>query len=144
MVADTPDAPFVLGRLGDWRPLFGEEFSGRIAYRTAFESPTAGAAELDLGEVHNCCSVRLNGKDAGMRYAPPHRFRVELAKGTNVLEVTVANSLANALAPTPVQEYVRKRFSVNKHYASYAEKFNVLGHESGLYGPVRLTFGKGE
>ena len=144
MVADTPDAPFVLGRLGDWRPLFGEEFSGRIAYRTAFESPTAGAAELDLGEVHNCCSVRLNGKDVGMRYAPPHRFRVELAKGTNVLEVTVANSLANALAPTPVQEYVRKRFSVNKHYASYAEKFNVLGHESGLYGPVRLTFGKGE
>ena len=138
-MTDTPDAPFALGRLGDWRPLFGEEFSGRIAYRTAFDSPAAGEAELDLGEVHNCCTVRLNGKDVGMRYAPPYRFRVELAKGANVLEVTVANSLANALASEAVQECVRKRFKVKSHYAKYAQQFNGQGHESGLYGPVRLT-----
>jgi len=140
VVEDFPDAAFAFGRLGDWRMSFGEEFSGRVAYRKTFVSPCAGAAELDLGDVCNGCSVKMNGRPAGAGYGRPYRFAVEVEKGTNVLEVTVANSLVNALSPQYVRDYIYSAFPPRSYYERFATVFNRDGHESGLIGPVRLAF----
>ena len=137
------NTPALDTKLGDWRDLLGEEFSGRVAYRAAFDSPAAGAAELDLGEVHNCCSVRLNGEDLGAKYAGPYRWRATLRRGINKLEVTVANAPVNALAPPHFRRYVAAAFPPESAYEKRVRKFNESGHESGLYGPVRVTLGDG-
>ena len=131
-------APFLATKLGDWRDVLGEEFSGRVVYRVAFESPVAGEAELDLGEVHNCCSVRLNGQPVGAKYAGPYTWRVALRRGVNKLEVTVANAPVNALAPSHFRRYVTAAFPPESPYEKRVRKFNESGHESGLYGPVRV------
>ena len=130
------NAPFLATKLGDWRDLLGEEFSGRVIYRVAFNSPAEGEAELDLGEVHNCCSVRLNGQDIGAKYAGPYTWRAALRRGVNKLEVTVANAPVNALAPLHFRRYVAAAFPPESSYEKRVRKFNECGHESGLYGPV--------
>ena len=123
--------------------MLGEEFSGQAVYRAAFESPAAGDAELDLGEVHNCCSVKLNGGDVGVKYAGPYRWRVVLRQGSNKLEVTVANAPVNALSPSHFRRYVAAAYPPESPYERRVKVFNADGHESGLYGPVRVRLQKG-
>ena len=131
------NSPALATNLGDWRDVLGEEFSGRVTYRVAFRSPAAGEAELDLGEVHNCCAVKLNGQDIGAKYAGPYTWRVPLRRGVNELEVMVANAPVNALAPAHFRRYVAAAFPPESPYEKRVRKFNESGHESGLYGPVR-------
>jgi hypothetical protein len=131
------NSPALSTNLGDWRDVLGEEFSGRVTYRVAFRSPAAGEAELDLGEVHNCCAVKLNGQDIGAKYAGPYTWRVPLRRGVNELEVMVANAPVNALAPAHFRRYVAAAFPPESPYEKRVRKFNESGHESGLYGPVR-------
>ena len=51
-------------RLGDWRPLFGEHFSGKALYELRFDGGRRpGRALLDLGKVVWTCQVRFNGKE---------------------------------------------------------------------------------
>ena len=142
-VVECQDAPKLGIRLGDWRDVLGEEFSGQVVYRAAFDSPAAGDAELDLGEVHNCCSVKLNGGDVGVKYAGPYRWRVVLRQGRNSLEVTVANAPVNALSPSHFRRYVAAAYPPESPYEWRVKVFNADGHESGLYGPVRVRLQKG-
>jgi len=123
-------------RLGDWRALFGTNFSGRAVYRTAFTA-AGGEAELDLGRVGVCAAARLNGRDLAPRFAPPFRWRVPLVAGTNVLEVTVGNTLANAMIPELDRlgrEYPPKTVYAPRELAFYAQDDLA----SGLMGPVTL------
>lgn len=138
VVDDLSASAFAAGRLGDWRAAFGEEFSGRVAYRTRFVSPRRARGILDLGEVKNACEVSLNGRRVGIGYGAPYRFEVEVEEGENVLEVVVANSLVNALAPRHVRDYIYEAFPPRSYYERYAETFNRDGHGSGLYGPVSI------
>ena len=137
-IVEYPDAPKLGIQLGDWRDVLGEEFSGHVVYRTSFDSPAAGDAVLDLGEVHNCCAVRLNGSDVGSKYAGPYVWRVSLRQGVNKLEVAVANAPVNALAPQHFRRYVAAAYPPESPYEWRVGKFNADGHESGLYGPVRV------
>ena len=115
-IVECKDAPKLGIQLGDWRDVLGEEFSGQVVYRAAFDSPAAGDAELDLGEVHNCCSVKLNGSDVGIKYAGPYRWRVVLRQGVNKLEVTVANAPVNALSPPHFRRYVAAAYPPESPY----------------------------
>ena len=51
---------------------------------------------LDLGEVYESAQVFINGKEAGVRVAPPYWFDISklVVQGSNSIEVLVANTLA--------------------------------------------------
>ena len=138
---EHPDCSAEQGRPcapGDWGATLGTNFSGRAVYRVAFAAE-GGAAELDLGEVGVCASARLNGRELEPRFAPPFRWEVSLAAGTNVLEVTVANTLANALVPELGR--IGRDFPPESSWSFREEAFYAKdGFASGLIGPVTLGF----
>ncbi len=83
--------------------------------------------------------MRLNGQPVGAKYAGPYTWRVALRRGVNKLEVTVANAPVNALAPSHFRRYVTAAFPPESPYEKRVRQFNASGHESGLYGPVRVN-----
>lgn len=79
-------------------------FSGTATYVKEIRVPSKmisknKAVILDLGEVKNVASVRLNGKDLGVLWKPPFRVDVTcvLKSGKNRLEIKVTNLWANRL-----------------------------------------------
>ncbi|MFA4943074.1 MAG: hypothetical protein WC789_00035 [Lentisphaeria bacterium] len=72
-------------------------FAGTVSYATAVQLDTAEVV-LDLGEVQEVASVRLNGVPLGTRLTPPYRFALAPAAriGANQLEVEVVTTLAPA------------------------------------------------
>lgn len=90
---------------GDWSQIDGlATYSGGAWYRKRITVP-AGAAHVsvDLGRVVSSAELRVNGKTAGVRVAPPYVFDItELAKpGENQIEVLVYNTLANIYQMVP-------------------------------------------
>ena len=124
--------------LGDWRETFGGAFSGKAVYRIEFESEESREAVLDLGRVCWCAGVRLNGKDAGSRFFGPFRWEVSLAKGRNVLEVTVANLLSTYLGNSEVRARIKAAHKPHPLYEKYHGEADLRNRESGLFGPVVL------
>ena len=126
-------------RLGDWRPVLGDHFSGTAVYRTTFDAETSGRALLDLGRVCWTCSVTLNGQPVGTRFFGPYRFAVDVKKGENVLEVTVANLLANALSDDRVRDRIGRDFPPLSGYDIRQRPFDRDNNVSGLFGPVTIV-----
>ena len=123
-------------QLGDWRSFFGTNFSGRAIYRLDFTAPKS-KAELDLGKVGVCASVRLNGRLLTPRFFPPFRWLVDLEFGTNELEVAVGNTLANALVPE--LDRIGREFPPPSSWAARENAFYEKDDlASGLIGPVTL------
>lgn len=91
--------------LTDWRDLDGlADFSGTATYSTTFTLPSDRAWEkrhisLDLGQVHDCAYVRVNGHDLGLLIAPPFTVDItsHLVAGENRLDITIMNTLNNAM-----------------------------------------------
>ena len=108
-----------------------------ILYRVEFECDEAGEFWLDLGVVKWCCAARLNGQDLGTRFFGPYRWRVKTVKGRNVLEVTVANMLCNALGDE-VRDRIVRDFPPCSGYDIRQRVFDHENNESGLFGPVTL------
>ena len=127
--------------LGDWRGVLGETFSGKAAYRVEFVSDSEGDALLDLGDVKWCAAVRLNGKGLDARFFGPFRWPVTLKHGRNVLEVEVANLLVNQVGNDAIRDRIIRDFQPNGTYDRFQRPFDRLNHESGLFGPVTITFG---
>jgi beta-galactosidase/beta-glucuronidase len=113
-------------RLGDWSQLgILTNYSGGVRYEshvTLTREESQGKALLDLGRVVATAEVRVNGKPAGVRVAPPWRVDVTglLKKGENTVEVLVYNTLAN-------------------HYQTVPSNYRG-SPVSGLLGPVRLLW----
>ena len=132
----NPQTSAVPCELGDWGCHFGTNFSGRAVYRTEFFS-ASGEAYVDLGKVGVCAEASLNGKKLPPKFFGPFRWAVTLEAGTNVLEVIVGNTLANALIPE--LERIGREFPPPSSYAfrerAFYEKDDL---SSGLIGPVRL------
>ena len=124
--------------LGDWRGVLDGTFSGKALYRVEFDSSAEGSALLDLGDVKWCASPRLNGADLGARFFGPFRWPVSLKKGRNVLEVTVANLLANQVGDDAIRDRILQNFKPNGQYDRFQRPFDRLNHESGLFGPVTI------
>ena len=77
-------------------PKFRPDFSGKMKYNFTFEAKhREGRVLLDLGEVGQNATLRLNGVDCGIRICRPYAFDVTdcLRDGENVAEVVVSNTL---------------------------------------------------
>ena len=127
--------------LGDWLATLGKDFSGDARYTISFRcSAPEKAAFLDLGRV--CCAacVTLNGKKLGRRSWSPYIFEVgnALKRGLNRLEITVTNTLANAISDDSVEEHWKKDFPPESPYEWQQRVFERDELASGLFGPVRL------
>jgi hypothetical protein len=145
----------VMKQLTDWTDCQGlENFSGTATYRTEFDwKPEPGDRKpeiiLDLGEVHEVASVRINGQAAGKVWMQPYRLDIseQIKPGKNVLEITVANLLWNYAAglkePTPVPAALQAHYgeASNPRYSGWSSLQDIKKHKkapmaSGLIGPV--------
>ena len=130
--------------LGDWsqRTEPGiKYYSGKALYRKTFEFPdklpTSGQKYIfDLGAVKNLARVRLNGLDLGVVWCAPWRVDASsaLVKGTNRLEIEVANLWPNRLiGDLSLPENQRIAWTTRNPY----QKDSPL-LPSGLLGPVTV------
>jgi hypothetical protein len=93
--------------LGDWSQAGALEcYSGGAWYRktvTLTPAQARGGITLDLGKVVSTAEVRVNGKIAGVRIAPPWRVDIsqQVQPGVNRIEVLVYNTLANHYLTIP-------------------------------------------
>jgi hypothetical protein len=112
--------------LGDWSQGSALEcYSGGAWYRKSVNLSPAQCGSrvvLDLGEVVATAEVRVNGRTAGIRVAPPWKLDIteHVKAGDNRIEILVYNTLAN-------------------HYLTVPTKYRG-NPKSGLLGPVRLEF----
>jgi hypothetical protein len=110
--------------LGDWSRIDGlASYSGGAWYRTRAalsREQAAGRIVLDLGSVNASAEVRVNGKPAGIKVAPPWKLDISklVEPGENRIEVLVFNTLAN-------------------HYSTIPTRYGGP-LVSGLLGPVRI------
>lgn len=148
-------------------------FSGVTTYTATFTLPAAPAAGeeclLDLGEVHDLASVRVNGANCGTLWTAPWTVRVtpHVHAGRNELAIAVANTWVNrligdeALPADAVYEAKGSIFTVGRMLefpawwndpaavkARQRVTFPVWRHykaddpllPSGLAGPVRIRY----
>ncbi len=93
--------------LGDWAKAGAlEHYSGGAWYRKSFvlePDGLDGRVTLDLGEVVSSAEVRVNGRQAGVRVAPPWRLDISgyVRPGENRLEILVYNTLGNHYGTIP-------------------------------------------
>jgi hypothetical protein len=94
--------------LVDWtqRPEAGiKHFSGKAIYRQTFTVPATQTSDLrnqtylDLGEVRDLATVRLNGRELGTLWLAPWRVDITgvIRAGENTLEIEVVNVWNNRL-----------------------------------------------
>jgi hypothetical protein len=79
-------------------------FSGTATYTKTVQAPASWFKPgqhiwIDLGKVRDIAEVKVNGKPAGLTWAPPYRVDVSAAlkPGANRLEVNVTNEWTNRL-----------------------------------------------
>ncbi|MDR0891295.1 MAG: DNA-binding protein [Mediterranea sp.] len=132
-------------RLFDWSREADEGiryYSGTAVYRTTFEWKHDREREarvyLLLGDVKDIASVRLNGKECGTAWTAPYRVPIGTAikKGTNVLEIEVTNTWANALQGADEGKPSFEGIWTNAKYRR-AEKALL---PAGLLGPLSIEF----
>lgn len=97
--------PVVFEKLTDWASHADDRiryYSGTAVYSQtfAYDAGTDGTrCYIDLGDVYNIASVRINGVDCGTVWTPP--FRVDItdavAEGENLLEIAVTNTWRNRM-----------------------------------------------
>jgi hypothetical protein len=80
-------------------------FSGTATYSKTVMAPATWFKPgqhvwIDLGKVRDLAEVKVNGKSAGMVWAPPYRVDVTgaLKPGVNKLEIEVTNEWTNRIA----------------------------------------------
>jgi hypothetical protein len=138
----------VFESLTDWtkRPEAGIKFySGTAIYHKKFDLNTlpgqGGRLLLDLGEVHEVASMRLNGHDMGVLWTKPARVDITAAAKTknNDLELTVVNLWPNRLIG---DESLPKE---SRFTETNIRKFGSASPlpPSGLIGPVNLLMEEG-
>jgi hypothetical protein len=80
-------------------------FSGTATYSKTVQAPASWLRPgqhvwIDLGTVRDIAKVKVNGKSAGLVWAPPYRVDVTAAlkPGANKLEIEVTNEWTNRIA----------------------------------------------
>ncbi|MGA2327362.1 MAG: glycosyl hydrolase [Bryobacteraceae bacterium] len=129
------------GRLGDWRELGLDWYSGRGVYSTSFQLPAAPAGRtltLDLGELCYTGEVWLNGRLMGTLAWPPNRVDITGATraGSNELVIVAANLLANQMRWNLFDAAISRPMSRWWHDGNILRDTDKL--RSGLIGPVRI------
>ena len=118
-------------------------YSGTATYTKSFVLQKAEIKGkqllLDLGNVQEMASVKINGKQLQVVWSAPFRFDLTglVKAGTNQLEVEVVNMWPNRLigdAGLPAEQRLTST-NINKFNGPDREKYL---RESGLLGPVKL------
>ncbi|MCB0568578.1 MAG: hypothetical protein KDC66_02390 [Phaeodactylibacter sp.] len=156
-VAGGPEMPPAVKGVkpGSWVVYEGQayqRFSGTARYSIEFARPEGAGRGwlLDLGQVAECASVKLNGKEAGALLGPTFQLFLDeqLFRANNLLEVEVSNLMANRIADMDTRGVPWKKFYNVNFPARRPENrgpnglFDASGwapRPSGLLGPVTLT-----
>ena len=121
--------------------------TGTARYKVSFELPSGVAADswlLDLGDLRESASVKVNGQDAGKVWSVPFTIEIGdlLQPGLNTLEIDVTNLPANRIADYDRQGRKWKIFKdaniasvVGKKVVDYSDWETV---PSGLNSEVKL------
>ena len=141
-------------KVSSWTDLDGDavkNFSGMARYSTMFAKPagSAGAYQLDLGEVHETADVLLNGKKLTTLIGPSFQVLIPATelKATNTLDVVVANLMANRIHymdknKLPWKIFYNTNMPARRKENSKDGLFDASNWKplpSGLIGPVTLT-----
>jgi hypothetical protein len=119
-------------------------YSGTASYAKSFSLTVKDVKDklviLDLGNVQEMASVKINGQQLQVMWSAPFKFDITscVKPGTNQLEVEVVNLWPNRLigdAKLPVSERLTKT-NINKFNGPDGETFL---RESGLLGPVKIS-----
>jgi hypothetical protein len=122
-------------------------YSGTATYKKSFELKRAELKQkrllLDLGNVKEMASLKINGNQLQVLWCAPFRFDITpfVKVGTNELEVEVVNMWVNRLigdGKLPLEKRLTKT-NINKFDAADAEKYLRV---SGLLGPVSIRLVK--
>ncbi|MDP9051961.1 MAG: glycoside hydrolase [Acidobacteriota bacterium] len=113
-------------------------FSGTATYRTSIIAKPAPDERvfLQLTDLREICTVRINGKNAGTIWAMPYRLDItdSLAEGSNTIELEVTNLWPNRIIgdaqPSATKTYTKTNIR------KYTKDSPLL--PSGLIGPVSL------
>ncbi len=119
-------------------------FSGTARYTNSFVlpgEPNKRRVYLDLGNVQELATIKVNGKEVRTCWIAPYRVDITayVKEGENLLEVDVTNLWCNRLigdGKLPKEER-RTCTTVTKFDAPDAEQYLRV---SGLLGPVKLQF----
>ncbi|MHA4737638.1 glycosyl hydrolase [Dyadobacter sp. MSC1_007] len=124
-------------------------FSGTARYKVVFDAPAPIVKNdnviLDLGDVREVASVKLNGQSLGTVWHIPFRLYTgdRLKPKGNVLEIEVTNLSANYMRLRDRQQPDWKKFyDINIVDITY-KKFDASRWEpmpSGLLGPVKFVY----
>jgi hypothetical protein len=112
-------------------------FSGTATYSTtlAIQRKPGERTALRLTDVHEVCTVRVNGKDAGTLWAMPYVLDItDFVKGENRIELEVTNLWPNRIIGD-AQPSAKERFT-HTNIRKYTADSPLL--PSGLIGPVML------
>ena len=136
---EGPSTTQLFNTLTDWS-VNGDSlikyYSGTATYTKSFDwdGNNSAAYWLDLGEVANIASVKLNGKDCGVAWTAPFRVDISkaLVKGKNTVEIEVSNTWHNRLIGD-------NRLPQNQRVTFTTAPFRLDGRpleKAGLLGPV--------
>jgi hypothetical protein len=139
-----PIRPQHLDALVDWSRSRDNDiryFSGTANYRqtvtVAATARTPGTRlRLDLGDVREVATVRVNGRDVGTVWHAPYELDVSSAMhpGKNELEVRVSNLWVNRLVGDKQPGVAPKAYAPSSSYTA-----DIPLRASGLLGPVQLV-----
>lgn len=143
-------SPSHLTQLKSWTTLQDSAvyFSGTARYTLHFDAKidSVGYSTLDLGDVREVATVKLNGVPLGTAWAIPFRLGIRtgiLKETDNVLEIEVTNLSANYMRLRDRQQPEWKKFEdINIVDITY-KKFNADNWQpmpSGLLGPIRILY----
>ena len=130
--------------LFDWSKEEDEQiryYSGTATYKTTFRWKNKlnknQRVFLNLGQICNLATVRINGVDCGTIWTAPYRADITAAlkKGINQLEIEVTNTWANAFLGA---DEGKAPFSGIWANAKYRRQEKTL-LPAGLLGPLSLT-----
>lgn len=148
-------AATTIGTLQSWTEFGGDAgkaFSGTAVYTQHFARPagSAGAWQLDLGQVGDSARVSLNGRELAVLTQAPWKVVIPAAdlQAENTLAVAVTNLAANRIADLDRRHVPWKKFYNVNMPARLRENTGPDGlftaahwapRPSGLLGPVRLV-----
>ncbi|MFS4482731.1 glycosyl hydrolase [Hyunsoonleella sp. 2307UL5-6] len=114
-----------------------KHYSGTVTYIKTFNLESKGKSTvIDLGDVANIAELWCNGKQVGVKWAPPFEFNVSEAVkvGENQIQVKVTNTWRNQL----IFDNIRPKGQKKTWTTNGPKKDEIELEDSGLIGPVVL------
>jgi hypothetical protein len=140
-----PEHPVIFETLTGWEEHPDPQirfYSGTAVYTAAFHwnGVSSGNFFIELDNIYNMATVKINGKDCGTIWTKPYRLAVSnaLKLGINTVEIQVSNTWTNRI--TGDENVDTKNEEMNKSWtnAPYRLPEKILV-KSGITGKVRIV-----